>query len=71
LEVTEQGAEEDIRDEVMGEWRKLRNEEVRDLSSSPSIVRIMKARRMRWVGHFLFLDPPPPSSVEVRQLGIY
>jgi hypothetical protein len=36
------------RDEVTGEWRKLHNEEINDLYSSPSIIRIMKARRMRW-----------------------
>jgi hypothetical protein len=35
------------RDEVTGGWRKLHNEELRDLYSSPSSIRIIKARRMR------------------------
>jgi hypothetical protein len=39
------------RDEVAGGWRKLHNEEVHGLYSSPSIVRVIKARRMRWAGH--------------------
>jgi hypothetical protein len=37
--------------ELMGEWGKLHNEELRDLYSLPSIIRIMKSRRMRWAGH--------------------
>jgi hypothetical protein len=39
------------RDEVTGGWRKLHNEELRDLYSSPSIIRIIKSRKMRWAGH--------------------
>ena len=36
------------RDEVTGEWRKTHNEELNDLYSSPSIVRVIKPRRLRW-----------------------
>jgi hypothetical protein len=39
------------RNEVTGEWRKLHNMELRDLYSSPSIIRIIKSRRMRWADH--------------------
>jgi hypothetical protein len=39
------------RDEVTGGWRKLHNEKLHGLYSSPSIVRVIKARRVRWVGH--------------------
>jgi hypothetical protein len=39
------------RDEVTGEWRKLHNEELHNVYSLPSIIRIIKSRRMRWAGH--------------------
>jgi len=38
-------------DEVTGEWRNLHIDELNDLYSSPSIVRVIKSRRMRWAGH--------------------
>jgi hypothetical protein len=38
-------------DEVTGEWRKLHNEELHILYSFPNIIRQIKSRRMRWVGH--------------------
>jgi hypothetical protein len=39
------------KDEMTGEWRKLHNKELHDLYSSPSIIRIIKWRRMRWADH--------------------
>jgi hypothetical protein len=39
------------RDEVKGDWRKLHNEELHNLYSSPNIIRIIKSRRIRWAGH--------------------
>jgi len=39
------------RDEVTREWRKLHNEELNNLYCSPIIIRVIKSRRMSWVGH--------------------
>jgi hypothetical protein len=39
------------RDEVTGDWRKLHNEELHNLYSTPNTIRVIKTRRMRWAGH--------------------
>ena len=42
------------RDKVTGEWRKLHNEELSDLYSSPNIVQVINQEKMSWVGHVAY-----------------
>jgi hypothetical protein len=54
LQFYNNGAQENVwteEDEVTGGWRKLHNEELHDLYSSSSIIRIIRSRRMKWAGH--------------------
>jgi hypothetical protein len=39
------------RDKMIGGWKKLHNEKLHNLYSSPSMIRMIKSRRMRWAGH--------------------
>jgi hypothetical protein len=51
------------RDEVTGSWRELHNEELHNLYSSPSIIRMIKSRRMRWAGHVARM------GLDLREIG--
>jgi hypothetical protein len=39
------------REEVAGDWRKLHNKEIHNLCASPDVIRVMKSRRVKWIGH--------------------
>jgi hypothetical protein len=56
------------RDDVTGGCRKLPNEELRDLYSSPSIIRIIKLRRMKWAGHVALMGGRRAYRLLVRKL---
>ena len=56
-------------DEVTREWRRLHNEELNDLYSSPNIVRVIKSRRMRWAGHVSRVGEGMCIQVFGREIG--
>jgi hypothetical protein len=51
---------------MRGEWRKLHNEELRDLYSSPRIIRIIRSRRMKWAVHVIDIRINIPPSQTYR-----
>jgi hypothetical protein len=52
---------------VTGGWRKLHNEELHNLYSSPSIIRMIKSRRMRWAGHVAPMEKRNTYRILVRK----
>jgi hypothetical protein len=56
------------RDEETGGWRKLHNEELHNLYSSPSIIGIIKSRRMRWAGHVARMVTRNAYRISVEKL---
>jgi hypothetical protein len=58
------------KDEVMGGWRKLHNEELHNLYSSPDIIAMIKSRRMRWAGYIVpMVEVRNAYKVSVGNLG--
>jgi hypothetical protein len=55
------------KDEVRGEWKKLNNEELHDMYSSPSIIRMMKSRRKRWARHVTRMEKRNAYRLLVRK----
>jgi hypothetical protein len=56
-------------DEVMGEWRKLRNEELHNLYSSPNIIRQIKSKIIMWAGHVACMGERKVYKVLVGKLS--
>jgi hypothetical protein len=55
------------RDDVTEELRNLHNEELRDLYSSPSIIRMIKSRKMRWAGHVTRIEERNANTLSVAE----
>jgi hypothetical protein len=53
------------RDEMVGGWRKLHNEELHNLHSSPNIITMIKSRTVRWVGHVARMDESMQETLNI------